>query len=110
MRELNRLKAIRSLMGLGCSPVVVEGNRQTFLGWIGTELKQRLIGMSKQNGAIHWKLPKNFLEEELETALKERRGNQSVMSVALSALLRPSLIAPRADPYRCNDEKRNLRC
>src|SRR5260370_6196252 len=43
MRELNQRKAIRPLMGLGCSPVVVKGNKQTFLGWIGRELKLRLI-------------------------------------------------------------------
>jgi hypothetical protein len=62
MRELNQRKAIRSLIGLGCSPVVVKGNKQTFLGWIGKALKQRLIGLPKENGAIHWKLPQNFLE------------------------------------------------
>lgn len=62
MRELNQQKAIRPLMGLGCSPVVVKGNKQTFLGWIGKALKQRLICIPKENGAIHWKLPKNFLE------------------------------------------------
>jgi len=62
MRELNQRKAIRPLMGLGCSPVVVKGNKQTFLVWIGRALKQRSIGMPEKNGAIHWKLPKNFLE------------------------------------------------
>lgn len=62
MRELNQRKAIRPLTGLGCSPVLVKGNKQTFLGWIGRALKQRLIGLPKENGAIHWKLPKNFLE------------------------------------------------
>ncbi len=69
MRELNQRKAIRPLMGLGCSPVVVKGNKQTFLGWIGKALKQRLIGMPKENGAVHWKLPKNFLERAGSSAL-----------------------------------------
>jgi len=69
MRELNQRKAIRPLMGLGCSPVVVKGNKRMFLGWIGKELKQRLIGMPKENGAVHWKLPKNFLERPGSSAV-----------------------------------------
>ena len=35
MRELSQRKAIRPLTGLGCSPVVVSGNKVTFLKWIG---------------------------------------------------------------------------
>src|SRR6266436_4450961 len=69
MRELNQRKAIRPLLGLGCSPVLVKGNKQTFLAWIGRALKQRLIGMPKENGAVHWKLPKNFLERAGSSAL-----------------------------------------
>ena len=69
MRELNQRKAIRPLMGLGCSPVVVKGNKRMFLGWIGKALKQRLIGMPKENGAVHWKLPKNFLERPGSSAV-----------------------------------------
>ncbi len=60
MRELNQRKAIRPLLGLGCSPVLVKGNKQTFLAWIGRALKQRSIGMPKENGAVHWNFPKNF--------------------------------------------------
>jgi len=33
MRELNQRKAIRPLTGLGCSPVMVNGNKPTFLKW-----------------------------------------------------------------------------
>jgi hypothetical protein len=62
MRELNERKAISPLLGLGCSPVLVKGNKQTFLKWIGRALKLRLIGVPKENKAIHWKLPKDFLE------------------------------------------------
>jgi hypothetical protein len=60
MRELNQRKAIRHLLGLGCSPVLVKGNKQTFLAWIGRALKQRSIGMPKENGPVHW----NFLERQ----------------------------------------------
>ena len=43
IRELNQRKAIRPLTGLGCSPVVVSGNKSTFLKWIGKALREGLI-------------------------------------------------------------------
>src|SRR5882724_2210536 len=61
MRELNQRKAITPLLGLGCSPVLVRGNKQTFLRWIGRALRERLIRIPAENGSISWKLPRNFL-------------------------------------------------
>ncbi len=61
MRELNHRKAIRPLTGLGCSPVLVSGNKPTFLKWIGKALREGLIHIPKENGSITWKLPRNFL-------------------------------------------------
>jgi hypothetical protein len=62
MRELNQRKAIRPLTGLGCSPVVVSGNKSTFLKWMGRALREGLIRIPAENGSITWKLPSNFLE------------------------------------------------
>src|SRR5882724_10750922 len=61
MGELNQRKAITPLLGLGCSPVLVRGNKQTFLKWIGRALRERLIRIPAENGSISWKLPRNFL-------------------------------------------------
>ena len=61
MRELNQRKAIRPLVGLGSSPVLVSGNKHTFLKWIGNALREGLIYIPKENGSITWKLPTNFL-------------------------------------------------
>src|SRR5216684_199655 len=61
MRELNQRKAIRRLIGLGCPPVLVSGNKPTFLKWIGKALREGLIHIPKENGSITWKLPRNFL-------------------------------------------------
>jgi hypothetical protein len=61
IRELNQRKAITPLLGLGCSPVLVKGNKQTFLRWIGRALRERLIRIPEQNGSISWKLPRAFL-------------------------------------------------
>ncbi len=73
MRELNQRKAITPLLGLGCSPVLVRGNKQTFLRWIGQALRERLIRIPAENGSISWKLPRTFLEESnLLPTSKER--------------------------------------
>ena len=61
VRELNQRKAIRPLTGLGCSPVLVSGNKPTFLKWIGKALREGLISIPKENGSITWKLPTNIL-------------------------------------------------
>jgi hypothetical protein len=61
MRELNQLKSIAPLQGLGCSPVLVKGNKQTFLKWIGRALGKVLIRIPEENGSTAWKLPTNFL-------------------------------------------------
>jgi hypothetical protein len=63
LRELERRKVIRPLLGLGCSPVLVKGNKETFLGWIGKALKAGSIRIPGRNGAISWELAKSFLEE-----------------------------------------------
>ena len=60
MRELKQRKAIRPLVGLGCSPVVVSGNKHTFLKWISKALREGLIHIPKENTPITWKLPTNF--------------------------------------------------
>jgi hypothetical protein len=71
MRELNQRRAIRPLLGLGCSPVLVSGNKPTFLKWIGKALQEGLIQIPKENGSITWKLPRNFLER---STLEAPRG------------------------------------
>jgi hypothetical protein len=77
MRELNQRKAIRPLLGLGCSPVLVKGNKETFLAWIGRALKQRSIVMPKENGPVHWNFPKNFLERQTLAFAERPQGGSS---------------------------------
>jgi len=63
MRELNQRKAISSLLGLGCSPVLVKGNKQTFLKWISRALRDRLIRIPEANGSICWKFPSSSADK-----------------------------------------------
>ena len=81
MRELNQRKAITPLLGLGCSPVLVRGNKQTFLRWIGRALGERLIRIPAENGSISWNLPRPFLEESnLQPTSEERSQDASVVA------------------------------
>ena len=70
MRELNQRKLIAPLLGLGCSPVLVKGNKQTFLRWIGRALREGLIRIPAASGSINWKLPSTFLEVEIAANFK----------------------------------------
>jgi hypothetical protein len=63
MRELNQRKALTPLVGLGCSPILVKGNKQTFLKWIGRALRERLIRIPEENDSVSWKLPRTFSEQ-----------------------------------------------
>lgn len=65
MRQLEKRKAVQPLLGLGCSPVVVKGTKQAFLGWIGKALKKGAIRSPEHNGPISWKMPASFLERTL---------------------------------------------
>jgi hypothetical protein len=62
MRALNQRKAIRPLTGLGCSPVVVSGNKATFLRWISRALHEGSIRIPNQDGLPSWRLPGTFLD------------------------------------------------
>jgi hypothetical protein len=74
MRQLNQRKAITPLLGLGCSPVLVKGTKQTFLKWIGRALRERLIQIPEESGSISWKLASTFLEQSnLQPTLEEKR-------------------------------------
>ena len=56
-RELNQRKALTPLLGLGCSPVLVKGSKQTLLKWISRALRERLIRIPEENKSISWNLP-----------------------------------------------------
>jgi len=58
--ELGRRQAIRPLVGLGCSPVLVNGAKKMFLKWIGRALRQRRIQFPESNGSVRWRLARNL--------------------------------------------------
>ena len=64
MRELARRKALTSLLGLACSPVLVRGNKTSFLKWISQALRNRIIRFPAENGPITWRLRESFAERQ----------------------------------------------
>jgi hypothetical protein len=69
--ELNRRGAIKPLMGLGCSPVLVSGTKKLFLKWIRRALRQKRIEVPDHNGPVRWSLSYNFFrasENDLQQA------------------------------------------
>ena len=54
--ELTRRGAIKPLIGLGCSPVLVCGTKKSFLKWIRSALRQRRVWVPESNGPVSWNL------------------------------------------------------
>lgn len=69
-RELSQRRAIRPLVGLGCAPVMVNGNKPILLKWIDNALREGVIQIPEENGSLTWKLSRNLLERStLEPAV-----------------------------------------
>ena len=60
-RELKRHRAITPLPGIGCSPVLVSGNKAKFLSWISRGLRRGFIEFPESNGPIRWPAIAGFL-------------------------------------------------
>jgi hypothetical protein len=58
--ELNRRGAIKPLVGLGCSPVLVSGTKKLFLKWIRTALRQKRIEVPDSKGPVQWSMDNGF--------------------------------------------------
>lgn len=52
--ELRRLKKFRSLIGIGCRPVLIEGGRELLLECISRGLRQGKLQFPQENGSLEW--------------------------------------------------------
>jgi hypothetical protein len=52
--ELKRSKAIHTLVGIGCTPVLVTGAKGLFMNCISRGLGQRKLRFPDHNGPIPW--------------------------------------------------------
>ena len=67
-RELDRHRAIETLIGLGCKPVLVKGTKKRFLGWIGHALKRGVIRIPDGSQAAPWQVSAGFQPAEAATS------------------------------------------
>jgi len=78
--ELIRHGAIRPLLGVGCSPVLVSGTKKLFLKWIGRALRQKRIGFPEGNGPVRWNLSYSFFparDNDLDDANRQEASEES---------------------------------
>ncbi len=54
LRQLEKHKALVPMLGLGCNPVLVKGNKEQFLSWISDSLWNGTIRFPADSGPIHW--------------------------------------------------------
>jgi len=83
--ELNRRRAIKPLIGLGCSPVLVSGTKKLFLKWIRRALRQKRIEVPDRNGPVRWNLANNFFrigKDDLGEESLKKLGEDSPATLA----------------------------
>ena len=53
--QLESHHALMSLLGIGCQPVLIKGNKQQFLSWLSKGVLSGEIGFPSKAGPIQWK-------------------------------------------------------
>jgi hypothetical protein len=79
-KELNRRGAIKPLIGLGCSPVLVSGTKKSFLKWIRIALRQKRIAVPDCHGPVLWSLAHSFFrvdKDDLGEGSRQELGEES---------------------------------
>ena len=93
--EINRRGAIKPIIGVGCSPVLVSGTKKLFLKWIRLALRQKRIEVPDCSGPVGWSLAHRFFpinQDDLEEASRQKLGDES------SDLKAPVNEAPLCEP------------
>jgi hypothetical protein len=83
--ELNHRGAIKPIIGLGCSPVLVSGTKKLFLKWIRRALRQKRIEVPDRNGPVRWNLANNFFQvgkDDLGEGSRQEPGEDSPATLA----------------------------
>lgn len=53
-RQLESRKALMPLLGVGCQPVLIKGNKQQFLAWLSKGVRSGELEFPSQTGPIQW--------------------------------------------------------
>ena len=82
--EINRRGAIKPLIGLGCSPVLVSGTKKLFLKWIRIALRQKRIEVPDCNGPVRWNMAHSFFrinQNDLEEGSRQEISDEISASI-----------------------------
>jgi hypothetical protein len=83
--ELNRRGAIKSLIGLGGTPVLISGTKKLFLKWVRHGLRQKRIEVPDPNGPVRWSLAHSFFrvnQNDLRQGSRQEPGEESPATLA----------------------------
>lgn len=53
-RQLEIRKALMPLLGIGCQPILIKGNKQLFLSWLSKGVRSGQLEFPSQTGPIQW--------------------------------------------------------
>jgi hypothetical protein len=53
-RQIERHRAIQPILGIGCNPVLVKGDKEQFLSWLGCGVQSGILDIPNDSGSIHW--------------------------------------------------------
>jgi len=92
--ELSRRGAIKPLIGLGCSPALVNGTKKLFLKWIRRALRQKRIEVPSCNGPVRWSLDNSFFQINQNDLEDDNCQEISEQTSAIRAEVAPSCESP----------------
>jgi len=64
--ELQTHRAITPVLGIGCAPVLVKGEKEQFLSWLSWGIESGGVSLPAETGSIHW--PRLNLEDLFQPA------------------------------------------
>lgn len=53
-KQLEKHRAITPLVGIGCGPVLVKGNKEQFLSWLGRGVRSGELTIPEESGSARW--------------------------------------------------------
>jgi hypothetical protein len=52
--QLERHGAIQPILGIGCDPVLIKGDKEQFLSWLGNGVQNGVLTIPSESGSVHW--------------------------------------------------------
>lgn len=53
-QQLEKHRATQPILGIGCEPVIVQGDKEQFLSWLGRGVQSGILNIPSDSGSIYW--------------------------------------------------------